>query len=78
MGSRIVGMVEELTGRHVVNHQSQVVFDPELVLEVFVLDDVLAEEQIAETAHAQLEDRTAGEVRGDDVDVEESVPDGGT
>jgi uncharacterized protein YbcI len=39
MRGRLIAMVEELTGRKVVNHQSQVLFDPDIVVEIFVFDD---------------------------------------
>lgn len=73
MGSRLVGMVEELTGRKVVNYQSQVVFDPDLIFEIFIFDDHVGENQVAETARAQLEGRSTGEVSGEDVDEDVSA-----
>ena len=75
MGSRITGMVEELTGRKVVNYQSQVVFDPDLVFEIFIFDDLLGGDQVSETARAQLEDRSVGEVKGEDVEGKPAAPD---
>ena len=75
MGARIVGMVEEVTGRKVVNYQSQVLFDPHMVFEIFVFDDPLGGEQVSETAHGQLQDRSVGEVAADDVDVRKTAPD---
>jgi uncharacterized protein YbcI len=38
MTGRLTGMVEDLTGRQVVNYQSQVLFDPDMTLEIFVFD----------------------------------------
>jgi uncharacterized protein YbcI len=76
MGSRIMGMVEELTRRKVVNYQSQVVFDPDVVFEIFIFDDVLGGDQVAETARAQLDDRSVGEVKGEDVDIDDAPPEG--
>jgi uncharacterized protein YbcI len=38
MTERLTGMVEELTGRKVVNYQSQVLFDPDMSLEIFVFE----------------------------------------
>lgn len=32
-------MVQERTGRHVVNYQSQVLFDPDVVIEIFMFGD---------------------------------------
>ena len=33
--------IEQLTGRTVVNHQSQVMFDPDVAIEIFVFADLL-------------------------------------
>jgi uncharacterized protein YbcI len=38
MEGRLVGIVEELTGRKVVTYQSQILFDPDVVIEIFVFD----------------------------------------
>jgi uncharacterized protein YbcI len=38
MTSRIVGMVEDLTDRKVLTYQSQVMFDPDVIVELFVFD----------------------------------------
>jgi uncharacterized protein YbcI len=38
MTSRIVGMVEDLTERKVLTYQSQVMFDPDVIVELFVFD----------------------------------------
>ena len=35
----LTGIVERLTGRRVVNYQSQVLFDPDLTVEIFVFHD---------------------------------------
>ena len=67
MGARLVGMVEQLTGRKVVNYQSQIVFDPDLVFEIFIFDEEADAEQVRETADAQLANRSTGEVTGEDV-----------
>jgi uncharacterized protein YbcI len=71
MGARIVGMVQDVTGRHVVNYQSQVLFDPDMVFELFVFDDQLGEDQVRQTAQAQPENEPAGEVLGADVELPE-------
>jgi uncharacterized protein YbcI len=39
MRDALVAKVEALTGRTVVNYQSQVLFDPDVVLEIFFFDD---------------------------------------
>ncbi len=38
MTSRLVGMVEELTGRSVLGYQSQILFEPDVVVEMFFFD----------------------------------------
>lgn len=38
MTTRIVGMVEEVTDRKVLTYQSQVMFDPDVIVELFVFD----------------------------------------
>src|SRR5215210_2013913 len=35
MTGRLTGMIEDLTGRNVINYQSQVMFDPDIVVEMF-------------------------------------------
>ena len=56
MTEDLTGMVEDMTGRHVVNYQSQVLFDPDMSLEIFVFDPGADEAAITATATAQLED----------------------
>ena len=55
MCERLTGMVQELTGRHVVNYQSQVLFDPDMSLEIFVFDSERPDGAIDVTALAQLD-----------------------
>src|SRR5919201_4293672 len=38
MAEPLTRIVEEITGRKVVNFQSQVMFDPDIVVEIFVFD----------------------------------------
>jgi uncharacterized protein YbcI len=38
MASRISGIVQDITGRKVLTYQSQIMFDPDLVVEIFVFD----------------------------------------
>ncbi len=38
MASTFTGQIEQLTGAHVVAYHSQIVFDPDMAIEVFVLD----------------------------------------
>jgi uncharacterized protein YbcI len=59
----LTGLVEETTGRTVVNYQSQIMFDPDIVVEMFVFDQP-REDGIAATAEGQLEDDSIpGDVR---------------
>jgi uncharacterized protein YbcI len=54
MTEKLTGMVEDLTGRQVVNYQSQVLFDPDMSLEIFVFESSGEQTAIAATALAQL------------------------
>lgn len=65
MAGRLTGMVEEVTGRKVINYQSQILFDPDLVVELFVFDKTATAPAEA-TAYGQLLDDDAGEVHNDD------------
>ncbi len=38
MTERLTTMIEDITGRKVLTYQSQVLFDPEIVIEMFVFD----------------------------------------
>jgi uncharacterized protein YbcI len=44
MTARIVGMIEELTERKVLTYQSQIMFNPDVVVEMFVFDQSLTGE----------------------------------
>lgn len=55
MGERLIGKVEGLTGRRVVTYQSQVMFDPDTIVELFVFDDQAPESAVVATASDQLE-----------------------
>ena len=51
MGGGLITKIEVLTGRKVVNYQSQILFEPHIVMEIFFFDDAVADEaQIRETA----------------------------
>jgi uncharacterized protein YbcI len=39
MTARLVGMIEDLTGREVRGYQSQILFDPDVVIEIFFFVD---------------------------------------
>jgi uncharacterized protein YbcI len=65
MTERLTDMVEGLTGRKVLGYQSQIIFDPEVVVELFFFDRPAGEAEARATAHAQLDDPSIGEARGD-------------
>ena len=65
MGALLTGRIEELTGRSVVTYQSQILFDPDMVFEIFVFDSAAGDDEVTETADGQLEDRTIGEATAD-------------
>jgi uncharacterized protein YbcI len=63
MTETLVGTIEEMTGRKVLTYQSQILFDPHIVIEVFFFDRRADETQTRETAEGQLGDRSVGEAR---------------
>ncbi len=63
MDETLVGKIEEVTGRKVITYQSQILFDPHIVIEIFFFDRPADEEQTHETAVGQLEDRSVGEAQ---------------
>ena len=69
MTSRLVSSIEELTRRKVVNYQSQVMFDPDVIVEIFVFDRPGGDDERFATAEAQIDDEPIGEVRDPDVDA---------
>lgn len=54
MAERLVGTIEQLTDRKVLAYQSQVLFNPPTVVEVFLFDNPLARPVVEETAQALL------------------------
>ena len=64
MTERLIGSVEQLTNRKVVTYQSQIMFDPDVVVEIFVFDEPLGRPAIEETARellSQMDDVTVTE-----------------
>ncbi|HET6173727.1 MAG TPA: DUF2294 domain-containing protein [Gaiellales bacterium] len=57
MTRRIVDMIEELTERTVLTYQSQVMFDPDVVVEMFVFDDTLGAHFTAAEAHGYADEK---------------------
>ena len=58
------GTIEELTGRKVLTFNSQILFDPDLSVEIFVFDEDASSPRAA-TAVGQLGHSSVGEVEGD-------------
>lgn len=56
MTARLTGMVEELTGREVLTYQSQIMFDPDVVVEIFIFDSDGSPSAIRAAAEAQFDD----------------------
>ncbi|MFN8218134.1 MAG: DUF2294 domain-containing protein [Solirubrobacterales bacterium] len=66
MAERLVGTIEQLTDRKVLSYQSQILFDPDVIVEVFVFDKPLARSVVEETAQALLAGEDAFAISGDD------------
>ena len=67
MAERLIGTVEQLTGRKVLTYQSQVFFKPHIVCEIFFFDDVLEDHMVRQTV-AALTNPALGVVNGDRAD----------
>jgi uncharacterized protein YbcI len=65
MTELLTGLVEEATGRKVVNYQSQIMFDPDVIVEMFVFADP-RQDGIEATAEGQLRGEAIGAVRNAD------------
>ncbi len=63
MTERLTDMVEDITGRKVLGYQSQVLFEPDVVVELFVFDEKASPEARAATGAGQLEDDGTGEAK---------------
>ncbi|MEJ7797126.1 MAG: DUF2294 domain-containing protein [Solirubrobacteraceae bacterium] len=61
MTERLTDMVEQITGRRVLTYQSQILFEPDVVIEMFVFDQTATVEARAATSVGQLEDEATGE-----------------
>ena len=59
MGDELVAKIEVLTGRKVVNYQSQILFEPHIVIEIFFFDGAADEAQIRATAAGLVGDPRA-------------------
>jgi len=67
MTQNLTGKIEQLTGRKVLTYQSQILFEPDIVAELFVFDKAAdgGSAEIVATAEGQLRKRPHGEVRDD-------------
>ena len=67
MSQRLKDKVERLTGRKVLTYQSQILFDPDVVAELFVFDQAVPSgaEEIVATAKGQLDEESLGEGPGE-------------
>ena len=65
MTATLIGKMEELTGRTILTYQSQILFDPDIVIEIFFFDQSGTREQIRATVEGQLNDKSLGEASED-------------
>jgi uncharacterized protein YbcI len=61
MTEQLTGIVQDLTGRKVVTYQSQIMFDPDIVIELFVFDDRMKNDAIEATGEGQRADEAGAE-----------------
>jgi uncharacterized protein YbcI len=61
MTDRLHKMVEELTGRRVLTYQSQILFEPNVAVEIFLFDSEGGQGTIEATARGLLADDVPGE-----------------
>jgi uncharacterized protein YbcI len=61
MTATLIGKMQELTGRKILTYQSQILFDPDIVIEIFFFDQSASSEQINATVEGQLNDEPLGE-----------------
>ena len=74
MTGRLTEMIEQLTGRKVLTYQSQIMFDPDLVVEMFVFDSDAGTAARKATAAGQIEDGAIGEATDEDALDEPAEP----
>ncbi|HEX2128423.1 MAG TPA: Na-translocating system protein MpsC family protein [Solirubrobacterales bacterium] len=69
MDKLLPGIVEQLSGRKVINYQSQTLYDPDIVVEIFVFEDRARGDARQATAEAVIDpDEAPGEVKGSEVE----------
>ena len=60
MTERLTDKMEDLTGRKIVTYQSQIMFDPDVVVEMFVFDSEGSSDAIEATAQGQRQEAEQG------------------
>ena len=71
MTGRLTGMIEKLTDRKVLTYQSQILFEPDVVVEMFLFDSEGGSGTVEATAEGLLGDGEVGEATdGDALDPE--------
>jgi uncharacterized protein YbcI len=55
MGEYLISIIERLTGRRVVTYQSQVLFDPDVIIEIFFFEEPADADALAETVRVLTE-----------------------
>ena len=66
MTERLTDMIERLTGRKVLTYQSQVMFEPDVVVEMFVFDSAADAGDRTATAEGQVGDSSIGQATDED------------
>ena len=74
MTERLTDKMEQLTGRKILTYQSQVMFEPDVVVEMFVFDQPARSETRTATGQGQLENDATGEVTAEEALDEPSAP----
>jgi len=84
MTQNLTGIIEDLTGRKVLTYQSQILFEPEIVAELFVFDKAAdggaeeivatAEGQLRERPHGRIQDATGESTTAAPTDEQEAIP----
>jgi uncharacterized protein YbcI len=75
MTGKLIGLIEELTGRKILGYQSQILTTPDIVIEIFFFDRFAEDLEIDATARGQLADHSIGEARAgsEDDDVSGTI-----
>lgn len=74
MKEELSAVIEQLTGRKVINYQSQILFDPDMSVEIFVFDQPATSEAIMATAEAQAGEEDVGSASDEAIDEGDGAP----